>query len=202
MACRYEPLAMRSAPAWAFNWDLVSGDSASVWATALTTQQTRVIPSRFTTGATSTPQFELLYLSENHLVALFEVEALLGSATYPGGIIPHPRQAWTVLNVDIQLRAIADLISLEKFCTLDDFSLLNKRLREVSANEGDMRHSARCPRKGKNSIVTSHVAISTNIVLSTCQQPRYMRMLVSTMVLTPPSRTKFLRCYRKATSCY
>jgi hypothetical protein len=79
------------------------------WATALATQQTRVIPSRFNTGATSTPQFELLYLSENHLVALFEVEALLGSPTYPGGIIPHPRQAWTVLNVDIRLRAIADL---------------------------------------------------------------------------------------------
>ena len=56
------------------------------WTTALTTYQTRVIPSRFNTGATATPQFELLYLSENHLAALFEVQALLGSPTQPGGL--------------------------------------------------------------------------------------------------------------------
>jgi hypothetical protein len=79
------------------------------WTTALATHQTRVIPSRFNTGTTATPQFEILYLSENHLVALFEVEALLGSPTHPGGIIPHPRQAWTVLNVDLQLGAVVDL---------------------------------------------------------------------------------------------
>jgi RES domain-containing protein len=79
------------------------------WTTALATHQTRLIPSRFNAGALATPQFDVLYLSENHLVALFEVQALLGSPTHPGGIIPHPLQVWTVLNVDIQLRAIADL---------------------------------------------------------------------------------------------
>ena len=79
------------------------------WTTALATYQTRVIPSRFSIGATATPQFEMLYLSENHLVALFEVQALLGSPTPPGGLIPHPQRAWTVLNVDVQLQAVADL---------------------------------------------------------------------------------------------
>jgi hypothetical protein len=79
------------------------------WTTALVTHQTRVIPSRFNVGATATPQFEILYVSENHLVALFEVQALLGSPAHPGGIIPHPRQAWTVLNVDVQLQTVADL---------------------------------------------------------------------------------------------
>ena len=34
------------------------------WTTALAT---RVIPSRFNAGATASPQFEILYLSENHL---------------------------------------------------------------------------------------------------------------------------------------
>lgn len=42
-------------------------------------------------------------------MALFEVQALLGSPTHPGGIIPHPRQTWTVLNVDVQLQTVADL---------------------------------------------------------------------------------------------
>ncbi|HEY7490252.1 MAG TPA: hypothetical protein VIH59_03990 [Candidatus Tectomicrobia bacterium] len=76
------------------------------WTTALATHQTRVIPSRFNVGATASPQFEILYLSENHLVALFEVQALLGSPTQPGGVISHPRQAWTVLNVDVQPRPL------------------------------------------------------------------------------------------------
>ena len=100
------------------------------WTTALATYQTRVIPSRFNTGATATPQFELLYLSENHLVALFEVQALLGSPTQPGGIIPHPRQAWTVLNVEVQLHAVVDLTQ--------DFQL---QLIETTAQEltGDWR---------------------------------------------------------------
>jgi hypothetical protein len=34
-------------------------------------------------------------------------------------------------------------------------------------NHGYMRHSARCLKKGKNPLLTSHVAISINIVLST-----------------------------------
>src|SRR5262245_10743778 len=37
------------------------------WTTALATHQPRVIPRRFNTGNTAIPQFELLYLSENHL---------------------------------------------------------------------------------------------------------------------------------------
>ena len=79
------------------------------WTTALATHQIRVVPSRFNAGATASPQFEILYLSENHLVTLFEVQALLGSLTQPGGVIPHPRQAWTVPNVNVQLQAVADL---------------------------------------------------------------------------------------------
>jgi hypothetical protein len=49
----------------------------------------RVIPSRFNAGAMAIPQFEVLYLSENHLgvVPLFEVQPLLGSPTQPGGTI-------------------------------------------------------------------------------------------------------------------
>lgn len=64
---------------------------------------TRVIPSRFSAGA---DQFSLLYFGENHLVALFEVRALLGSLTQP---VPHPRQTWVTLNATVQLQAVVDL---------------------------------------------------------------------------------------------
>jgi len=43
------------------------------------------------------------------MVALFEVQALLGSPATPGGIIPHPRTAWTILNVRVNLSYVADL---------------------------------------------------------------------------------------------
>lgn len=77
--------------------------------TALNTSHTKTIPSRFSVGAKASPQYEVLYLAENHLVALFEVQALLGSPLSAGGVVPHPRRAWTLLNVTVNLPRIVDL---------------------------------------------------------------------------------------------
>lgn len=77
--------------------------------TALNTSHTKTIPSRFNVGVSATPQFEVLYLAENHMVALFEVQALLGSPLTPGGVVPHPRRAWTLINVTVNLQSIVDL---------------------------------------------------------------------------------------------
>lgn len=80
------------------------------WTTALQTAQTQVFPTRFNAGAIASPQFQVLYLAENQLVALFEVQALLGSP-YPGrgGYFPQPRQAWAIINVDMNLQEVANL---------------------------------------------------------------------------------------------
>lgn len=77
------------------------------WPTALATNQTRVIPSRFNAGRLNAPanQFDILSLAENHMVALFEVQALLGSAAQP---VPQPRQTWIILNVVVQLQYVVD----------------------------------------------------------------------------------------------
>jgi len=40
---------------------------------------------------------------------LFEVEALLGSPLPGKQYVPNPRQAWTLLNVQVTLQAVADL---------------------------------------------------------------------------------------------
>jgi hypothetical protein len=97
---------------------LVTGPENRVWfraiqpqhfATALATAQTTRIPSRYSPATNAHPAFPVLYLAEDHLVALFEVGALLGSAQPGGQYVPNPRQAWTVLNVQVQLQAVADL---------------------------------------------------------------------------------------------
>ncbi|HWQ32780.1 MAG TPA: RES family NAD+ phosphorylase [Blastocatellia bacterium] len=63
--------------------------------------------SRFNPGGT----FPLLYLSENHLVALLEVQALFGSPLNASGLIPSPRHSYTVLNLTVNLAGVADLTS-------------------------------------------------------------------------------------------
>jgi hypothetical protein len=77
------------------------------WNTALQTNHTHTISSRFNGGRLSYPQFDVLYLAQDHAVALFEVQALLGSPY--GNYIPQPAQAWTILNIQVDLKFIADL---------------------------------------------------------------------------------------------
>jgi RES domain len=79
------------------------------WRTSLQTAQTMVRPNRFDAGAAARSPFEVLYLAEDFQVALFEAEALLGSPDRPGGVLPQPRLAWTIINVKVQLQRVADL---------------------------------------------------------------------------------------------
>jgi RES domain-containing protein len=77
--------------------------------TALQTHQTRLLPSRFNGGPLASSPFRVLYLAENHLVALFEARAVVGSITGYPGVVPVPSRAWTVLNVRVRLSEVADL---------------------------------------------------------------------------------------------
>ncbi|NOT55830.1 MAG: RES family NAD+ phosphorylase [Deltaproteobacteria bacterium] len=84
------------------------------WQTSLTTTQTKVLPSRFNEGNVARPQFEVLYLAETQMVVMFEVQALFGSPTQPGGVIANPRRSWTVINVQVQLQDVADLTQVSQ----------------------------------------------------------------------------------------
>jgi hypothetical protein len=79
------------------------------WPTALATAHTTRIPSRYSPATSATPAFPVLYLAEDHQVALFEVGALLGSPLSGGQYVPNPRQAWLILNVQVTLQAVVDL---------------------------------------------------------------------------------------------
>ncbi|MDQ2688422.1 MAG: RES domain-containing protein [Armatimonadota bacterium] len=82
------------------------------WKAALGTSHTRTATSRFSAGSATRPLFETLYLAENPLVSLLEVQAIFGDPTTPGSIVPHPQKAFIVLNVEIRLSRVADLTSV------------------------------------------------------------------------------------------
>jgi hypothetical protein len=83
---------------------------------ALATSHTKTISSRFNAGSIVAPhrQFEILYLAENHNVALYEVQALLGTPTVAGSPFPHPLFTWTVLNVHVALTDVVDMTKVSE----------------------------------------------------------------------------------------
>jgi hypothetical protein len=76
-------------------------------ATILSTGHTTTITSRFCSGSIAHSQFQTLYLTEDPIVALFEVQALLGS--WHGVNVPNPNVFFTVISVKVKLTSIADL---------------------------------------------------------------------------------------------
>ena len=64
--------------------------------------------SRFNPATSSGATFPLLYLTENAVAALYEVEALYGSPS-AGLFVPNPQAAWLVINVRVTLQRVADL---------------------------------------------------------------------------------------------
>lgn len=77
--------------------------------TALAFAHTATIPGRFNAGTMQRPGFPVLYLAEDQLVALFEVNALLGTSVPGQPFLPNPNQPWLVVNVRVQLTAVVDL---------------------------------------------------------------------------------------------
>jgi RES domain-containing protein len=86
--------------------------------TALNLSHSRTVPGRFNDGSPVAPSFPILYLAENHMLALFEVEALFGSPA-PGHTVPNPGKAVAVLNVNTTLREVADLTNLHEQSIFD-----------------------------------------------------------------------------------
>lgn len=80
----------------------------SAIATALSTSHTPRVKSRFSPGSVEVPAFELLYLAENQLIAMFEAEALYGNPMKPGGVVGNPLPL-TVVPISVVLSDVADI---------------------------------------------------------------------------------------------
>jgi hypothetical protein len=76
------------------------------WKTRLSARHTVTIATRFSAGTPASPEYQVLYLAQNHQLALFEVRALLAEPEAP---IPDPRRTWTVLPLSVTLEAVANL---------------------------------------------------------------------------------------------
>jgi hypothetical protein len=79
------------------------------WNSLLATAHTSTIPGRFNAGNAVRPGFEILYFAEDHQVALFEVQALLGSPLPGAAYVPNPSGHWVIINIGIQLGRVVDL---------------------------------------------------------------------------------------------
>lgn len=103
--------------------NLLTGAEARTWyravqpqhrTTALSAAHSRSIPSRFNEGHNL---FEILYLAEDQVVAMFEAQAVLGSPY--GAWAPRPRQNWVLVSVDVKLQRVADLTRVSQQALLD-----------------------------------------------------------------------------------
>jgi hypothetical protein len=91
--------------------------------------------SRFSPASPGRAAFRLLYLTENQVVALYEVEALYGSS-----LIPNPQAAWMMLNVRVTLQGVADLTGVT------EQAKLGTTAQELTGDwEGYLRRNARTP---------------------------------------------------------
>ena len=86
--------------------------------TALSASHSRTVPGRFNDGSLSSPAFPVLYLAEDPILALFEVEALYGSPA-PGKTVPNPKSSAAILNVNVTLNAVTDLTSIPEQLIFD-----------------------------------------------------------------------------------
>jgi hypothetical protein len=76
------------------------------WKTRLITDHSRASRSRFSNASTTAPLYRILYLGENHQVAIYEVGALLGNPNAP---VSSPKGTWVLMSLQITLYHVADL---------------------------------------------------------------------------------------------
>jgi hypothetical protein len=76
------------------------------WKTRLLTDYTWSVRSRFSAGTPTSPLYRILYLGENHQVAIYEVGALLGDPNAP---LSSSKGSWVLMSLDVRLYRVADL---------------------------------------------------------------------------------------------
>src|SRR4051794_28287986 len=79
------------------------------WKTRLLSDHSKTSRSRFSSATSASPLYRILYLGENHQVAIFEVGALLGDPNSP---ISSPRGSWILMNLYVRIYNVTDLSDL------------------------------------------------------------------------------------------
>ncbi len=79
------------------------------WRSRLNTDHSRTSRSRFSDASVATPLYRILYLGENHQVAIYEVGALLGDPNAP---LSSPKGSWVLMSLQVTLYHVADLCNI------------------------------------------------------------------------------------------
>jgi hypothetical protein len=92
------------------------------WKTRLSTDHSRIVRSRLSNASATAPLYRILYLGENHQVAIYEVGALLGDPNAP---LSSPKGSWVLMSLQITLYHVADLCdaSQQKLISTNDQEL-------------------------------------------------------------------------------
>lgn len=80
---------------------------------ALDVAYTAILSSRYSRVRPHSFGPNLLYLAENHQVALMEVGALLGNSWTPHKIVPSAVGTFTILSVSVNLERVVDLTNVQ-----------------------------------------------------------------------------------------
>jgi hypothetical protein len=77
-----------------------------LWKTRLSSDHSKTSRSRFSAATAASPAYRVVYLGENHQVAIYEVGALLGDPNAP---ISSPKGSWILMSLYVRLYNVADL---------------------------------------------------------------------------------------------
>jgi hypothetical protein len=88
---------------------------------ALASAHSLTVRSRYSAGPlwSSHRRFAILYFTDSHNTALFEIGAMLGNAFRPGAAIPNPAIACAIVNVTVRLTQVADLTGSQAQSAID-----------------------------------------------------------------------------------
>lgn len=70
------------------------------------TDHSRTSRIRLSNASASSSLYRILYLGENHQVAIYEVGALLGNPNSP---VSSPKGSWVLMSLQVTLHHVADL---------------------------------------------------------------------------------------------
>jgi RES domain len=93
------------------------------WKDRLSTDHTKTWRSRFSDPASNSSPFRVLYLGENHQIAIYEVGALLGDPAAP---VSNPKGSWALMSLQLRLHGVADL------CEPDQQKLISTNDQELT----------------------------------------------------------------------
>src|SRR5207248_308162 len=124
----------------------------------------------------------VLYLAQNHQLALFEVRALVGKPEAP---LPDPRTTWTTLNLHVVLHGVADLTNPR------EQKRIGTSAQELTGQWDQYEESGSAPTQLLGAALFELPGLEGFVVPTAVPEISGKNLIVFPEKLTPPSRVEF-----------